>query len=237
MATDARRGTLFTKLTREIMLSVRQGGSDPASNRRLELALQKAKAGSMPWDNINRAIQKGTGTAEGQALEEMNLEGYGPNGVAILVQAVSDNRNRTVQEVRSTFTRHGGNLAGSGSVAWLFESRGIITVESKDVDPDTVALEAIEAGAEDVETADGSVEINTKPELLDKVRTALIKKNIPVASAEISMIPKNHVDLDEKSALQTMKLMEKLEDLDDVQHVFTNTDFTDETIEKYAAAV
>ncbi len=234
--TDAKRGQLFTKLTQEIMLAVRQGGASPETNHRLELAIQKAKSGSMPWDNIERAIQKGAGTAEGAALNEMTLEGYGPNGVAILVQALSDNRNRTIQEVRSTFTRHGGNLAGSGSVAWLFESKGYLTIDTKGLDADAVALEAIEAGAEDVQPDDGYIEVYTKAEDFDKVRTALINKKFNITSAEIPMLPKTSVELDEKSALQTAKLMEKLEDLDDVQHVYTNTDFSDDVIEKIKTA-
>ena len=230
---DARRGQLFTKLTREIIVAVREGGSNPEANFRLRLAIQKARDSNMPLDNIDRAIKRGSGQAEGASLAEMVLEGYGPNGVAILVQALSDNRNRTLQEVRNIFTRHNGNLGESGCVAWLFNSQGVITVETNAQDTEELALEAIDAGAEDVNIEDKYIEIITKPEELEKVREALGQKSIAIASAELSMVPKSMVELEEKAALQTLKLLDRLEELDEVQHVSSNADFSDAILEKY----
>ena len=235
--TDARRGQLFTKLTREIIVAVRQGGSSSESNFRLRLAIQKARDNNMPTDNIERAIKRGSGTLEGVTLVEMVLEGYGPGGVAILVQALSDNRNRTLQDVRTAFTRSGGSLGETGCVAWLFNLNGLITIEPKGLDTEELALQAIDTGAEDVKIENDSVEIYTKPEELEIVRTALGQKNLPIVSAELSMTPKTMVELEEKAALQTLKLLDKLEALDDVQHVFSNIDFSDSTLEKYKAQV
>ena len=234
---DARRGQLFTKLTREIIVAVRQGGSNPEANFRLRLAIQRARDSNMPTDNIEKAIKRGSGTLEGVTLVEMVLEGYGPSGVAILVQALSDNRNRTLQDVRNIFSRSGGNLGESGCVAWLFDSKGLITIETNDLDAEELALQAIDTGAEDVKVESGYVEIYTKPEELEMVRTALDQKNLPIASAELSMTPKTMAELEEKAALQTLKLLDKLEALDDVQHVFSNIDFSDSTLEKYKAQV
>ncbi len=234
-ASDAKRGQLFTKFTREIIIAVKNGGTNTDSNRRLELAIQKAKSGSMPWDNIQRAMEKGSGTAEGTQLVEMMVEGYGPNGAAIIVQAVSDNRNRAVQEIRSTFTRNGGALGGTGTVAWQFEQKGLITVDAAGKDVDDLTLKAIEAGADDVQESDGTLEVYTKPEDLYAVSTSLTKQNVPIASAELSMLPKTTVELDEKASLQTLKLLDKLEELDDVQHVYSNVDFSDEILDKYRA--
>jgi len=235
--TDARRGQLFTKLTKEIIVAVRQGGSNPEANFRLRLAIQKARDSNMPMENIERAIKRGSGTLEGAILVELVLEGYGPSGVAILVQALSDNRNRTLQEVRNTFSRSGGSLGDSGCVAWLFESKGLITAETKDSDAEELALQAIDAGAEDVNIDGDPIEIYTKPEELEIVRAALEQQNLAIASAELSMIPKTMVEAEEKAALQALKLLDKLEGLDDVQHVFTNIDFSDATLEKYRAEV
>jgi len=167
----------------------------------------------------------------------MVLEGYGPSGVAILVQALSDNRNRTLQDVRNIFSRSGGSLGESGCVAWLFDSKGLITVETNDLNAEELALQAIDAGAEDVKIENGYVEIYTKPEELEMIKIALEQKNLPTASAELSMIPKTMAELEEKAALQTLKLLDKLEGLDDVQHVFSNIDFSDSTLEKYKAQV
>ncbi len=236
LGADAKRGQLFTKLTREIIIAVKNGGTDTDSNRRLALAIQKAKAGSMPWDNIQRAMEKASGTGEGMTLSEMVVEGYGPNGAAILVQAVSDNRNRAVQEIRSTFSRNGGSLGGAGSVAWQFDQKGLITVDAGGKDVDDLTLKAIEAGADDVQENDGQLEIYTKPEDLYAVNTALSKQGVDVNSADFSMLPKTTVELDEKASLQTLKLLDKLEELDDVQHVYSNVDFSDEIIDKYRTA-
>jgi len=191
----------------------------------------------MPTGNIEKAIKRGSGTIEGATLVEMVLEGYGPSGVAILVQALSDNRNRTLQDVRNIFSRSGGSLGESGCVAWLFDSKGLITVEAKDLDAEELALQAIDAGAEDVRIENTYVEIYTKPEELEMVRIALGQKNLPIASAELSMTPKTMAELEEKAALQTLKLLDKLEGLDDVQHVFSNIDFSDHVLEKYKAQV
>jgi len=231
--TDAKRGQLFTKLTREIIVATHQGGSNPESNFRLRLAVQKARDSNMPLENIERAIKRGSGELEGASLVEMVLEGYGPGGAAILVQALSDNRNRTVQDVRNIFSRHGGSLGTNGCVAWLFESEGLITVETGNLDTEELALNAIDAGAEDVKVEDNYVEIYTKPEELEMVRGALEQKKLPVASAGLSMVPKTTIELEEKTAFQTLKMLDKLEELDEVQHVSSNADFPDSILEKY----
>lgn len=231
--TDAKRGQLFTKLTREIIVSSRSGGSDPAANYRLRLAVQKARDANMPYDNIDRAIKRGSGEVEGMILVDLALEGYGPNGAAIMVHAVSDNRNRTIQEIRSLFSRHGGNLGENGSVAWLFDSKGVIGIEAGSLNKEELELKAIDAGAEDIKVEDGYIEVYTKPEDLESVRKGLERNNIPVASSSISTVPKTTVRLDEKAALQALKLLDKLEDLDDVHHVTSNIDFSDEIVEKY----
>jgi len=231
--TDARRGQLFTKLTREIIVAVRKGGPKPDTNISLRLAVQKARDASMPSDNIERAIKRASGATEGASLVEMVLEGYGPGGGAILVEALSDNRNRTIQAVRHVFSRGGGNLGEAGCVAWQFKPKGVITVQSGDMDTEELALKAIDAGAEDVTVEAGVVEVYTKPEELEKVRAKLEQEDIPVASAEVSMVPKATLELDEKVAVQTLKLMEKLDELDDVRHVSSNVDFSDEALEQY----
>ena len=230
---DAKRGQIFTKLAREIIIAVREGGSNPEANFRLRLAVQKARDSNMPLENIERAIKRGSGQTEGTSLVEMVLEGYGPSGAAILVTALSDNRNRTLQDVRNIFFRHGGSLGESGCVAWLFDSRGLITVDTKERDAEALALDAIDAGAEDVKVESSYIEIYTKPEELEKAREALKQKNIPIASAEVSMVPKTIVQLEEKAALQTLKLLDKLEELDEVQSVSSNADFPDSILEKY----
>jgi len=231
--TDARRGQLFTKLTREIIVAVRQVGNNPDTNLRLRLAIQKAHDYNMPNENIERAIKRGSGELEGASLTEMVLEGYGPGGVAILVQALSDNRNRTLQDVRNIFSRHNSSLGESGCVAWLFDLKGVITVNTNDLDTEELALNAIDAGAEDVNVENDCMEIYTKPVELEKVRTALAEKNYPIASAEACMVPKTTVEMEEKPAIQTLKLLEKLEELDDVQQVTTNADFPNSVLETY----
>lgn len=231
--TDARRGQLFTKLTREIIVAVRQAGSNPDTNIGLRLAVQKARDSNMPLDNIQRAIKRGSGDIEGATLVEMVLEGYGPSGAAILVQALTDNRNRTLQNVRNIFSRHGGNLGESGCVAWLFHITGLIRVDTNELDTEELALQAIDAGADDVQVEDSLVEIYTKPEELEKVRAALEQESIPIASAELATVPKTTVELDEKPALQTLRLLHKLEELDEAQQVCSNVDFSDAVVEKY----
>ena len=228
--TDARRGQLFTKLAREIIVAVRQGGANSESNFQLRLAVQKARDNNMPLENIERAIKRGSGEAGASALIEMKLEGYGPSGIAILVEALTDNRNRTVQDVRRLFTRHGGNLGESGCVSWLFESRGVITVESDASDAEGIALRAIDAGAEDVNTEKGYVEIYTQPQDLETVRKVVEEKE-HVISAELSLMPKTTVLLEEKKAVQALNFLDEIEGLEDVQRVFSNIDFSEATLE------
>jgi len=230
---DARRGKLFTKLTREIILAVRENGSNPETNYHLRLSIQKAKDNNMPSDNIDRAIKRGEGTLEGSVLSEFVLEGYGPGGAAILVEALSDNRNRTVQEVRSLFSRSGGSLGESGSVTWLFDQKGLITVETDKKDVDELSMQAIDAGAEDVIPQSNYVEIYTKPEELEKVRKTLEQNNTNISSAELTKIPKTTVQLDEHTTMQVLKLLDRLEELDDARSVCSNVDFPDEVLEKY----
>ena len=232
-AADAKRGQLFTKLTREIIIAVREGGSNTDVNFRLRLAVQKARDNNMPLDNIERAIKRGSGEMEGVTLVELILEGYGPSGTAILVSALSDNRNRTVQEVRNIFSRHGGSLGENGCVAWIFDSKGVITVKTEGLDADDLALSAIDAGAEDVKVEGDTVEVYTSPEDFEKIRAALEGNNVAIASAEVLMVPKTLVPLEERAALQALKLLDKLEDLDEVQSVSSNADFPDSALEQF----
>lgn len=232
-AADANRGKIFSKMTREIIIAVREGGSSPESNIRLRLAVQKARDYNMPLDNIDRAIQRGSGKAEGANLVEMTLGGHGPGGTAIMVKALTDNRMRTLQDIRNVFSRHGGSLSEAGSVAWLFDSKGLISLKTDGLDPQELELKAIDAGAEDIKTEEDSVDIYTKPNELELVRAALEKNNIPIGSAELYLIPKTMVELDEKAALQAMKLLNKLEEVDEVQQVSINADFSDDIVEKY----
>ena len=224
-ANDAKRSQMFTKLGREIAAAVRQGGPDPAANFRLRLAVQRARDSNMPLDNIERAIKRAAGDGSGEALEELTYEGYGPGGTAILVQALTDNRNRTASEIRSVFNKTGGNLGEAGCVAWVFDQSGLITLDPNGADPDELALAAIDAGASDVQVADGQIDVTTPPEALEAVKQALEAKAARVVSAELSMVPKNTVALDEKEAEQALRLLDRLDDLDDVQRVYTNADF------------
>ena len=235
-ADDVKRGNLFTKLTREIIVAAREGGGSTDTNFRLRLAVQKARDGNMPMDNIDRAIKKGTGDLGGGSLVEITLEGYGPNGMAILVNALSDNRNRTIQEVRSVFTRHGGSLGESGCVSWLFESKGVINIRAEGIDADELALAAIDAGAEDVKVENGYVEVYTVPDQLEKVRQALEKDGVEIESSELVMEPKSLIKLDDKAGLQALKLLDRLEEVDDVQNVYSNADIPDAVMESYQAA-
>ncbi len=233
---DARRGQLFTRLGRELVVAVREGGGpDPDANFRLRMAIQRARDANMPMDNIDRTIKRAAGGGEGVALEEITYEGYAPGGAAILVQVVTDNRNRAAAEVRNAFTRGGGNLGEAGCVSWLFDPRGVMVVEPGEADPDEVALFAIDAGAEDVKTEDGAVEVYTDPTGLDQVRRELERRRMKVTSAESQMIPKANLTLEEKDALQLLKLVDRLEELDDVQKVYTNVDISEEVLEKYAS--
>lgn len=235
---DARRGQLFTRLGREIVVAVREGGSgDPAANFRLRMAVQRARDANMPMENIERTIKRALGGGEGAQLEEITYEGYGPGGTAMLVQTLTENRNRTVAEVRNAFNRNAGNMGESGSVDWLFENKGVIEVEIQGHDPDELSLEAIDMGADDVEPVgadDETLIIYTDPSELEKVRQALEAKKYNVVKAESTLIPKSKITLtDEKVAYQVMRLVEKLEDLDDVQNVYTNADIPEEFAASY----
>ncbi|MGQ9545860.1 MAG: YebC/PmpR family DNA-binding transcriptional regulator [Dehalococcoidia bacterium] len=228
---DARRGQLFTKLAREITIAARQGGASLESNFRLRLAVQKARDNNMPSENIERAIRRGSGSADASALIEATFEGYGPSGIAVIVETLTDNRNRTVQDVRRLFTRHGGNLGETGCVSWLFESRGVITVEGNSLDAEEIALLAIDAGAEDVKMEKSYIEIYTQPQDLEKVRKVVEEKG-RVSSAEVALTPKTTVLLDENKAVQALNFLDELEALDDVQRVYSNIDFSDSTLEE-----
>jgi YebC/PmpR family DNA-binding regulatory protein len=234
-ANDAKRGALFTKVAREISVAARQGGGDPDGNYRLRLAIDKARSVNMPADNIKRTIEKATGGGEQVEYEEIVYEGYGPGGVAVLVEAQTDNRNRTAAEVRSMFTKTGGQLAGSGAVAWQFEPRGLITVPRAGIDADEVALAAIDAGAEDVDTDDEeAIEVYTAPTDLFAVRQALEAAGIAVETAESTMVAKQTVELDAAKARQALRLVELLEDLDDVSRVTANFDIPEEVFAEVA---
>ena len=234
--TDAKRGALFTKVAREISVAARQGGGDPDANYRLRLAVEKARSVNMPSDNIKRTIDKAVGGGEAEQYEEIVYEGYGPGGVAVLVEAATDNRNRTAAEVRSIFTKAGGQLAGSGAVAWQFEPRGLIAVaRDAAVDVDEVALAAIDAGAEDIDTDDPeSIGIYTSPADLERVRKALDGAGVPVDSAENTMVAKQTVELDSARARQALRLVELLEDLEDVQRVTANFDIPEDVFAEVA---
>ncbi len=232
---DARRGKLFTKLIREIIVAARMGGGDPEKNPRLRKAIEAARDANMPKENIERAIKKGTGELEGEKFEEVTYEGYGPGGVAVFVEAATDNRNRTASEIRRIFAKHGGSLGESGCVAWMFKRKGYIVIE-KDKAPDEEELFdiAVEAGAEDVKIDESNFVILTAPEDLFNVVKALEEKGIEIATKELGMIPDTYVKLEGKQAEQMLKLMEELEDHDDVQHVWANFDISEEEIEKFA---
>jgi YebC/PmpR family DNA-binding regulatory protein len=233
--TDARRSAVFTKVAREISVAARQGGGDPDANYRLRLAIEKARSVNMPADNIKRTIDKATGGGDAEQFEEIVYEGYGPGGIAILVEAQTDNRNRTAAEVRSMFTKAGGQLAGSGAVAWQFEPRGYIEVTGAGLDVDEVTLAAIDAGAEDVETdGDGTIAIYTTPHDLEGVRKRLEASGIPVESAESTMVARQTVELDSSKARQALRLVELLEDLDDVSRVTANFDIPEDVYAEVA---
>ena len=234
-AVDARRGALFTKLSRELIIAAREGGGDVGTNFKLRLAVQRAKAANMPNDNIERAIAKATGSGEGDSYDEIMFEGYGPGGAAILVSTLTDNRNRTVAEVRHQFTRAGGNLGESGSVGWQFEAKGLISVNVSNGDAEEIALQAIDAGAEDVDLQGETIEIRTEPSDLESIRQQLESSGLEIENADYAMVPKVSLELDEKTAIQTLRLLDGLEDLEDVQRVYSNADFSDETLEAYAS--
>jgi YebC/PmpR family DNA-binding regulatory protein len=234
-AQDAKRGKVFTRIIRELTIAARSGG-DPDGNPRLRLAVAKAKEANMPGDTLKKAIQRGTGELPGVTYEEFQLEGYGPGGTAVLLEITSDNRNRTVAEIRSLFTKNHGNMAEAGAVSWQFHKKGLITIEKGKVGEDALLSLALEAGAEDVKVGDQSYEIIIDPHDFEAVKKALVDAKIDTTLAEITYIPQNTVRLEEKPAEQMLKLMEVMDEHEDVQKVHANFDIPDEVMEKMAAA-
>ena len=229
-AADAKRGQLFTKLAREITVAARTGLPDPDANVRLRLAVQKARSENMPKDNIDRAIQRAVGSDNGEQFEEIFYEGYGPAGVAVMILAMTDNRNRTVGEIRAALTRSNGTLGENGSVSWMFDQMGVIVLNAGEHDPEEMALVAIDAGATDVSDEDGIVEVYTEPQDLHKVQEELAAAGYDIESAELTMKPKTLMSPETDDAVKAVRLLEKLEDLDDVQTVYSNLDITDDVM-------
>jgi len=232
-AADARRGAVFTKIIREITVAARAGGDDVNANPRLRTAVAKAKANNMPNDNIDRAIKKGTGNLDGVTYEEVRYEGYGPGGVAIMVDCLTDNRNRTTPEVRSTFNKHGGNLGETGCVGYLFDRKGMIILEAEQTTEDEILELLMDYDVDDIKTDDdGAIEIITAPDAFNEINDVIADKGYIVSMSEISMIPQTTTELDEKKGSQCLRLLELLEDLDDVQSVYSNYDISDEVMLK-----
>jgi YebC/PmpR family DNA-binding regulatory protein len=229
-ATDAKRGKVFTKVIKEITVAARMGGGDIETNPRLRSAVQAGKAENMPKDNIERAIKKGTGELEGVSYEEIIYEGYGPGGAAVLVESLTDNKNRTVADIRSIFGKNGGNLGENGCVAWMFDKKGYIVVESSAVDEDTLMETALEAGAEDIREDDSNYEVITEPGDFEAIKEAIDTASISYIDAEVTMLPQNTANLAGKEAEQMVRLMEMLEDCDDVQKVYTNADIPEDMV-------
>lgn len=234
-AQDAKRGKVFTRIIRELTIAARQGG-DPDGNPRLRLAVSKAKEANMPGDTMKKAIQRGTGELPGVTYEEFSLEAYGPGGTALLLEITSDNRNRTVAEVRNLLTKNAGNMAEAGAVAWQFHKKGILVIERGKIEEDQLLSLALEAGAEDVKVTDKAFEVLTSPHDFEGVKKALSDTNLDFSLAEVNFIPQNTIRLDERPAEQMLKLMEVLDEHDDVQKVHANFDISDEVMEKMAAA-
>ena len=230
-AVDAKRGKIFTKLIKEITVATRMGGKDPESNARLRTAIAAAKAENMPKENIERGIKKGTGELEGSTYEEATYEGYGPGGVAVLVEVLTDNKNRAVADVRHLFERHGGSLGAAGCVAWMFSQKGLIVLPRDQTDEERLFEVALEAGAEDIKEGEKEFEVVTEPSLFEQVKTAIEDAELTPILAEITMIPKTTTNLEGKHAQQMLTLMEVLEDNDDVNHVYANFDISDEVME------
>ena len=232
-ATDAKRGKIFTRFIRELTIAARAGGGDPESNSRLRHAVDGARAANMPSDNIKKAIQRGTGELEGINYEELSYEGYGPGGVALLVEAMTDNKNRTVSEVRHVFAKYNGNLGEQGCVSWMFTRKGIIIVPQSAIGEDELMEIVLENGAEDMKKEGDNYEISTSTEDFDKVHQALKAKNIEIESAEISKVPSTYIKLEGRHAEQMLKLYDKLEELDDIQNVWANFDIADAVVEQF----
>ena len=237
-ATDAKKGAMFTKASREVTMAAKEGGGDVNMNFRLRLAVQKAREVNMPAENIERAIKRGTGEGGGAQLEELRYEGYGPGGVAIMVDTLTDNRNRTASDIRSIFTRNGGSVAEQGAVGWQFKRKGVIIADPAGKDADELALDVIELGASDVQVVDGKLEVETEPEDFEKVRLGLEGAAARVESAELTMVAENTVPVtDEREVEKLMRLMEALEDSDDAQQVYANFDIDSEQLERLSQAV
>jgi len=234
-AADAKRGRIFTRLIKEITIAARMSGGDIDSNPRLRTAVSAAKAQNMPADNITRAVKKGTGELEGVSYEEINFEGYGPGGVAVIVETLTDSRNRTVAEVRHTFSRFNGNLGEQGCVSWMFEKKGIILFSKESAEEDALMEAALDAGAEDINDEGSMWEVVTRAGQLEAVKEALVKKGFKPESAEVSMVPQSTVQLAGKDASTMLKLMDAIEDLDDTQHVYANFDISEDEMEKLSA--
>lgn len=234
---DAKRGKIFTRIGRDITIAAREGGGNPEANNRLRLAIEKAKAANMPKDNVERAILRGTGGGDdGVALEEVTYEGYGPHGVAILVDVLTDNRNRSLSSLRQAFTRAGGNMAEAGSVAWQFDQKGYIEVQGEGVDPDELFMVAADAGADDVIPGDEVIEVYTPRESLASVEHKLVESGYKVSDSSLTWVAKNEIDLDTDDSVQVMGLIEKLEELDDVQSVASTLHITDDVAKAYETA-
>ncbi len=234
-AADAKRGKVFSRLIKEVTVAARLGGGDPGGNPRLRTAIAAARAANMPADNVERAIKKGTGELPGVSYEELTLEGYGAGGVAILTQALTDNRNRTVAELRKLFTKNGGSLVEAGAVSWMFEMKGIVLVERGRAEEESLMELALEAGAEDLKQEESFFEITARPEDFESVKEALTAKGIPLALAEVTQIPKNTLRLEGAAAKQVLRLMEALEDHDDVQHAYANFDIPESVMQEATA--
>ena len=234
--TDVQRGKLFSKILREITVAARNGGGDPKANMRLKAAMESAKEANMPQDNMKRAIQKGTGELPGESYEEVTYEGYAPGGVAILVQVLTDNRNRTGPELRHAFEKFGGNMGSSGAVAWMFERKGIIQVDAAKIGEDDLLGKALDAGATDMRQVEKAFEITTAPAEMDTVRDALQRAGVPVLEGQVSFVPQSTVRVEGKDATAVVRLVEAFEELDDVQSVYANYDIPDEVLEAISAA-
>jgi YebC/PmpR family DNA-binding regulatory protein len=233
---DVQRGKLFSKILREITVAARAGGGDPKGNMRLKAAVESAKEVNMPQDNIKRAIQKGTGELPGESYEEVTYEGYAAGGVAVMVQVLTDNRNRTAPEIRHTFEKSGGNMGSSGAVAWMFDRKGIILVDADKIGEDDLMGKALDAGATDMRRTEKVFEITTAPAEMDAVRDALAKAGVPILEAQVTYVPQSTVRVEGPAATSVVRLIEALEDLDDVQHVYANYDIPDEVLEAISAA-
>ncbi|MEW5958519.1 MAG: YebC/PmpR family DNA-binding transcriptional regulator [Chloroflexota bacterium] len=235
-AEDARRGKIFTRLARDIMLAARHGSGDPEANPALRTAIDKARGANMPKENIERAIKKGTGELGGGDVEEIVYEAYGPHGIPILIKCLTDNRNRTLADIRRVFNRQGGSLAEAGAVSWMFDTKGYLTIERNDLDPDEVFMLAVDAGADDVEISQTIIEIYTAPDMLHVVSKTLAEAGLEIDEAELALIPKNEIELDKKDTIQVMGIIETLDELDDVQQVYSGLHLSDEAMAELEAA-